>query len=145
MFAASPLLQTAILVGTLNLVPAAPPVCDEVDLVVLNHVYDAHGRLVLHQIIFWDWNAAAARYQVVAWRLWKDERLSPQRDWLGGGYVLLWHDDDVLRRVRASSRLETWTQHDREIADRQRLPQSRRRGLTPEISPRISAHHRQRR
>ena len=45
---------------------------ESVDLIELNHFYDEQGRLVFDQVIFYDWSAADARYNVRAWRLVKN-------------------------------------------------------------------------
>ena len=51
-------------------------------------------------------------------------------DWPRGDYVLLWHDGELLREVRAAAWRESWTQFDPEMHDRDRFPKSARRGLT---------------
>jgi hypothetical protein len=53
----------------------------------------------------------------------------PQRDWREGGYQSVWQDGEVLRRVRAESMRETWTQYDPELIEREYLPRERRREL----------------
>jgi hypothetical protein len=122
--------RSAIVASALSLVPATPMVCDRVDVLELNCVYDSDGRLMLRQMIFWDWRRERFRYEVVAWRLWKDDSPEPLRDWETGEFQLLWSDGEVLRSVRARVYWQTWTQHDPELADRQRLSQHLRRGLS---------------
>lgn len=119
------------------LVPAAPTVRDEVDVIELNHVCDDEGRVVLHQLIFWEWRGRAAGNHVVAWRLWRVGGPRPVRDWRCGGYVLVFPDGEVLRYVQASVYRETWTQYDPEIDDRRLFAQDQRRGLSRLESPAI--------
>lgn len=121
------------------MVPATPLVRDHVDVIELNHVYDTDGQLILRQFIFWDWHDGDAQFRVVAWRLWSEGQPRPLRDLRRGGYVLLWHDGQVLRWIEADMFHETWTQHDREIEDRRRLSQDRRRGLTRDAPPSTAA------
>jgi hypothetical protein len=113
-----------------GIVPHAPLVCDRVDIIELNRVYDERGRPTLTQMIFWEWREHDARPHVVAWRLWPERGLQPTRDWSVGDYVLLWHDGELLREVRAARWSESWTQHDPEMEDRTWLPKAARRGLT---------------
>jgi hypothetical protein len=124
------LLHYALTVATLGAVPHAPLVCDRVDVVELNRVYDDQGRPLLTQMIFWDWYEHDARLHVVAWRLWPEDGARPTRDWSQGEYRLLWHDGELLREVWAGSWRESWTQFDPEMNDRVVLPKSARRGLT---------------
>jgi len=112
-----------------SLVPLTPTVCDNVDAIELNHVYDGRGRLMLRQLIFWDWDERSARRHVIAWRLWKPGQPTPLRNAADVGYTLVFRDGKVLRRVRARVYRETWTQFDPEIDDRRRLSEDRRRGL----------------
>lgn len=115
----------------LSLLPAGPgPLVDECDLVELNHYYDCTGRLVFDQVIWSDWSPADSRWQVIAWRLTKDDLgLTPHRDSRCGAFVSRWWEVGVCREVRASCFRETWTQFDPELAERDALPQDRRRGL----------------
>lgn len=123
-----PLLLTVVI----SMVPVDSVVRDTVDLIEVNHVYDDRGRLVLQQVIFWDWHADRGRFHVVAWRMLRETGQIPRRDWQQDDYFCLWYDGDVLREVRAPSRSETWTQFDPELDDRQELPRSLRRKLSGE-------------
>ena len=123
------LARLAVLTAAVQFVPLTPTVRDDVDTIELNHVYDGDGRLILSQLIFWNWNEHSARPHVVAWRLWKPGQPTPLRDWLRGGYVLWLRDGQTLREIRSPAFRETWTQFDPEIQDRSRLSQDRRRGL----------------
>jgi hypothetical protein len=105
---------------------------DRVDLIEINHFYDEQGRLVLDQLIFYDWSPSDGRYHVRAWRRVSSPAQIPLRDWRSGDYVAIWHDSkerDVLREVRARSVRETWTQYDPELVEREFLAQEKRRDL----------------
>ena len=102
---------------------------ERVDLMEVNHFYDEQGRLVFDQIIFYDWSPEHSRYMVRAWRMVKNPAQLPERDWRDGGYLSVWQDGEVLRRVRAESMRETWTQYDPELIEREYLPRERRREL----------------
>jgi hypothetical protein len=102
---------------------------ESVDLIELNHFYDEHGRLVFDQVIFYDWSAADARYNVRAWRLVKNPAQLPERDWATGRYRAIWQEGEQLRDILAPSFRETWTQHDPEVDEREYLPKERRKEL----------------
>jgi hypothetical protein len=110
-------------------IPHLPVAADEVDLVEVNHFYNAEGSHVFDQVIFWQWFDDVSEFRVIAWRFHKSPHQTPYRDWRRGGYESVWHDGHVLRQVRAAFLRETWTQYDPEVHDRQFLPQEQRRGL----------------
>jgi hypothetical protein len=72
------------------------------------------------------------RPQVRAWRLIKDG--SPTLLAGAEGWVCRWMDAGVLREVHASSFVETWTQYDPELVEREYLPSVLRR--EPRAPPR---------
>jgi len=109
--------------------PTEQMVVDRVDLVEVNHYYDEHGRHVFDQTIFYDWCPVQCRYNVRAWRLVKTVSQLPHRDWRTGEYVAVWHDGSVLRKVRADSFRESWTQYDPELIEQDYLPKDQRRDL----------------
>lgn len=121
-----PLLLTCAWLGA---IPTDPAVLDRVDLVELNHVYDSSGRPVLDQVIFYQWSHVDARYQVIAWRLLRRPGQIPRRDWNQRVYVSRWFDTDLLRKVIALQRRETWTTYDPEMAERTIYPIEYRREL----------------
>jgi len=121
--------------AALALVPHELVPLDTADLIELNHVYDLEGRKAFDQVILWEWHEAKEAFRVVAWRLWKSPAQTPERDWLRGGYQMLWDDVNGPRLVRATSFYETWTQYDPELEDRQLFPPERRRGLTGDRMP----------
>ena len=102
---------------------------ESVDLIELNHFYDEHGRLVFDQVIFYDWSAADARYNVRAWRLVKNPAQLPHRDWSSRGYSAMWQDGEQIRYIYSMSIRETWTQYDPELVEREYLPKERRKEL----------------
>jgi hypothetical protein len=116
-------------VVALGIAPQEDVTRESVDLIELNHFYDEHGRLVFDQVIFYDWSAGEARYNVRAWRLVKNPSQLPQRDWSGGGYSAMWHDGEQIRQIRSKSIRETWTQYDPELVEREYLPKERRKEL----------------
>jgi hypothetical protein len=98
----SPLLSTfGAIVVSLGINPTEDVARETVDLLEVNHFYDEQGRLVFDQVIFYDWAADQSRYMVRAWRLVKNPAQLPQRDWQAGGYLSVWHDGELLRRVHA--------------------------------------------
>ena len=113
----------------LGIAPKDDVVRESVDLIELNHFYDEHGRLVFDQVIFYDWSAGEARYNVRAWRLVKNPAQLPQRDWRLGGYSAMWQDGEQTRYIYSKSIRETWTQYDPELVEREYLPKERRREL----------------
>lgn len=132
-------MPAAVLFVCLSIVPSEDVARDEVDLVEVNHYYDDHARHVFDQIIFYDWSDAECRFQVRAWRLLKSPSQLPQRNWAGGGYDVIWHDGQLMRRVHARAMRETWTQYDPEMRERSHLPKDQRRRLfTPRAEARYS-------
>ncbi len=126
----SPIFQAfGAIVVVCGLSPAEDVAREQVDLMEVNHFYDEQGRLVFDQVIFYDWAPEHSRYMVRAWRLVKKPAQLPERDWVGGGYQAVWQDGEVLRRVRAESMRESWTQYDPELIEREYLPKEHRREL----------------
>ncbi len=126
----------AIALTTVGLSPQEGATNDRVELMEVNHFYDEHGKHVFDQVIFYDWCEKDCRYHVRAWRLLKKQAQLPARNWKHGDYVAVWQDGDLLRRVRAKSVRESWTQHDPELAEREFLPKEKRRDLAKLIGDR---------
>jgi hypothetical protein len=116
----------ACLLLLFSIVPVELTAREHFDLVELNHFYDENGKLVFDQAIWYRWCCDMERYQVVAWRLVKNDQPAYARDWEGGGYIATWNDGEVMRRVRADSFRESWTQFDPELAEREYLPKEKR-------------------
>lgn len=126
-------IQIAVYMAALSLSPADRVTVDQVDMIEVNHFYDDQGRLVFDQLIYYDWSPTHSRYQVRDWRLLKSPAQVPLRDWRDGGYVSEWQDfkqRNGLRRVKAKSVRETWTQYDPELVEREFLAQEKRAELT---------------
>lgn len=96
---------------------------ESVSSIEVNSFYDDNGSLVFVQNIFRE------PENVQAWRLVKDQSQLPQRDWSTDDYSVLWFDGDRLREVRTCSVVPSWTQYDRELDERERLPKERRKEL----------------
>lgn len=106
--------------------PQREPIRETVDVIELNHVIDANdGRECFLQIIFWEWHPLLARFDVIAWRIRRSDSVFPVRT-PGGAWQLTFHDGEVLRVVTARSSCETWDIHDKEVAERSLLPESKR-------------------
>lgn len=136
----------------LLLVLAANPthdavVRDQVDLVEVNHFFDAFGNLTFDQVIWWE--LRGDEYRVIDWRILQGVRRSGDRrshqiaSFVGGHatpvyhrksrrWLSRWYDEKskVQRLVTAVGHRETWTQYDPELHDRASLPSGARRGLT---------------
>lgn len=112
-------------------IPPDLTVTDQVDRVEINRYYDDNASHIFDQAIFYDWCYSTNRFQVRAWRLIRSPAQLPQRDFLRGGYNMIWHDGEILRRIHARTARETWSQHDREIVERRVLADRYRQPLTP--------------
>ncbi len=114
--------------------PASLITRDNVDLVEINHLYDEQGRLLLDQVIFYDWSPQHRRYNVRAWKLIKSQAQLPTKN-RSGQFVATWHDDRTLRQIVAKSMVESWTQFDPELVERQFLSKDKRANLTKQLAP----------
>jgi len=127
----------ALIIAAISLLPSDDVAVDSVDVVEVNHFFDDEARHVFDQLIFRDWDAQANRFQVRAWRLIKGDSQLPSRNWSTGGYIVIWHDGEVARRVEAKAYRESWSQHDPEMREREYLPKEQRRRLyTPRLEDR---------
>jgi hypothetical protein len=117
-------LQLAI-VG-LSLVPVETIADDRLDVVHHNCHYAEDGRLLIEQVWWEEWRSENSQHAIIGWRL--DKPHSPRspiplRNAVSGQWESIWLDGDVLRRVRARSFRQSWTQgRDPELADRDRHP-----------------------
>jgi len=120
----------ALLIAALSILPQPDSALkDACDLTEVNHYFDEHGRIVFDQLIWWDWNHNARRFECRDWRLAKQPSQLPCRDWDRGGYVTTWQDGEQMRIVRSRDFRETWLQFDPELYDRELLPKECRRVL----------------
>lgn len=88
-----------------------------------NRFFDTEGRQVFRQAIFEE-NLEPIRY-VRAWRMWKYEPPVYQR----GYWHWAWMDGEVMRRVVSPIRIQSHTQYDPELHDRQFLHKEQRTDL----------------
>jgi len=121
------MLRTLAIILCLGSIPRDDVARESVDLIEVNHFYDECGKLVFDQVIFYDWDWNAERYQIRAWRLVKSPAILPVRD--SAGYRSTWQDGLIPRSVTATSFRETWTQYDPELVEREFLPKERRKEL----------------
>jgi len=116
------MLPALVIAASLCIVPQTPVIEERVAAVELNHFYDESGSHVFDQWLFWDEDGL-----LIDWRMVKrpGNRSSD-------GALLLFDpmSGPLLRKIRAPSRMETWTQYDRELEHRQVLPKEFRRGLS---------------
>lgn len=88
-------------------------VTDSVAVIELNKVYDDSAKPILDQWIFHE--RTDSGFRIRAWRL--DRGTTIQRH-PSGDYMLMWHDGNTLRQVRARVYRETHTQYDVELRER---------------------------
>lgn len=124
-----------ILLSLLTYLPTANYIVtqESVDLVEINHYHDRFGEHVFDQLIFYDWSRQYKRFNVVAWRLVKNESMYPVLK--DDKYLVRWHDDGALREITCTNKSETWTLYDKELIERRFLPQDQRRDLKPVCIP----------
>jgi len=103
---------------------------EHVDAIELNHSFDARGKLVYDQLIFWERTPTTGRFQVRAWCLVDDRdgiNRRPIRNDNG-----LYECDVVDKNERLTRRIvsrlfrESWSQVDPEREDKKRHPESLR-------------------
>ncbi|MDA7950213.1 MAG: hypothetical protein MPJ24_01905 [Pirellulaceae bacterium] len=102
---------------------------DYVDLIEINHYFDSNGSWVYDQLIFYEWDGQAQRFQVRSWRMLKSPCQLPYKNFRTGRYVTTWQDGEILRRVYALSLSETHTTVDPEREERRYLAEAARRKL----------------
>lgn len=113
-----------------SIIPQDLVLTDSFDKVEINHFYDDQGRHVFDQVIWYDWEEIYHRHTVHAWRLVKNKGCIPTLNRQTNLYESLFNDNDLLRKVNAKYMVETWTQHDVELVDRDFLPKEKRRELS---------------
>ena len=120
-----------MMIALLIAVVSLPPRAIAVDLVEVNHCYNATGDHVFDQLIFYSWSKQRKRYDVREWRLIQSESMYPVRK--RDGWLVRFADDNVTREVVAGVRRETWTTKDPELRERNELPQENRKPLLPKV------------
>jgi len=123
-------ITTLVTLASVGASPAQTHLEDQVDLIEINHLYDLNGQPLIHQLIFYQWDPAAHRYQVRAWRLLKSPDQFPRKNWNQDLYVCQWRDMRVYRKVYAKEIRETWTTHDPEVLERKMYPIEKRGKLS---------------
>ena len=86
------LLITCAILGGLLSAPPRIAATEHVDLIEHNHYFDSGGKKVFDQIVYYNWDPSADRYNVVAWRLLKNENQIPVRHPGNRKYYSSWHD-----------------------------------------------------
>lgn len=101
----------------------------------LNHVYHLCSdgdrpeyKHQLSQMIGWDWYQSHEAMHVSWWRHWRSDDI-PHR--FRRGFAVEFFDENAgtHRRVEALEFRQTWTAYDPEVADREVLQVTNRRGL----------------
>lgn len=108
------IIYAAFALGALPTV-SEPAHCDQIEL---NWVYNDDGGLWLKQVIFWRWDARVG-WAAEGWRRWQ-EPATLRRTSNG------WRYEAPGISVEAPSVLRSWTQFDREAANRAEWPVERR-------------------
>ena len=115
----------ALAIATSGTQPA-PAHCDRLEL---NQVLDwcgDHWHPRLLQWIAWDWDARRRCWIVRDWAICRTDA-RPTRH--GPGWLLTVYRDGRLFQLYADTYSTTWTLHDPEVANRDVVPQSKRRAL----------------
>lgn len=118
--------MTAIVLVLLSTIPVELTACDRCAILERNSFHDDAGRQVFVQWILWQ--DMSDGYHVAAWRMAKGAQMDLR--YVGGEWRLTWMDSGVLRRVTAQTFVESWTQEDPELLDRERYPKELRRDLS---------------
>jgi hypothetical protein len=110
-----------------------------VDLIELNHFFDAKGRIVYDQVVFHERAPETGRFQVRAWCLVEDrEHLNrrPVKNEETGIYQVDWFDTDRRIQRKITSRLfrESWSQVDPERENKRVHPERLRIDLVKRLS-----------
>ena len=95
-----------------------------VDLIEVNTVYDSDGARQFQQLIFYDWDFQRGRYTVRGWTLYRGEPLPTP-----GRPVFYFRRGEMLYGIKSKAVIYSATDYDPELAERELLPQSKRRPL----------------
>lgn len=93
-----------------------------------NNFHDGEGRLVFTQLIVWQDELPYANV-VKDWRMY--DKINPIVTRRGNEWRMTFWDEafHTMRVIRSPSFIETWTQHDPELLDRERVKTECRSGL----------------
>jgi hypothetical protein len=97
---------------------------DHVDLIELNHHYDACGNHSFDQLIFWEIDPATERFWVRAWKMQNDVDAHPLE--ANGIYQIRITNNGSTTLVQSRMFRESWTQIDPERANKRLHPEGDR-------------------
>lgn len=109
----------ALLLVLFSTIPQDIVLSDSFEKVEVNHFYDTEGKQVFDQVIWYDWDYLLNQHKVEAWRIMKTPGYFPVLNRQNGYYESLFIHDDNIHRVKAKYLIETWTQFDPELVDRE--------------------------
>ncbi len=116
----------AIFITLISLSSSSSPfeLTDRVDLIELNHHYDACGNHSFDQLIFWEIDPATERFRVRAWKMQNDVDAHPLE--VNGTYQIRITNNGSTTLVQSRMFRESWTQIDPERNDKKRHSESDR-------------------
>src|SRR5688500_1621917 len=117
----------------LLIVPVGDAAVYHCDSVEINRVFDpVSGCVHLEQLIF----RCVSPDEIRDWRMLAKTGL-PKRDFQSDYWIVRWVEEGTLVEVRAREVVEGWSDHEREILEREWLPQAARRRINrrTEVSP----------
>lgn len=100
---------------------------DHVDTIEVMHITNVKGNVMSSYLLFWEIWGPKSIETIVAWRSMKVRPLIIRHN-----PTAIFYDGQGLRRVRAHSFREVWSDYDREVKNREVFPISSRRGLANE-------------
>lgn len=117
--------------------PSPDVVREHCDVLERNEVWtyceaDDTYSLCFAQLLFRNWDEQRGTHEIDAWRITRSSGETKDRIGLlhsGGSVTACWWDGDRLRIVEAGSYWETSADFDREVAERNQLPERYRRNL----------------
>jgi len=114
---------------------------DKFDKVELNHFYDDQGRHTFDQVIWYDWDHLRNQHKVESWRLVKSPEILPVLNRNTNKYESLFYDKDAkFHLVIADYYIESWTQYDVELVDRENYDKDKRKDLKTSKEPQKPAN-----
>ena len=106
---------------------------NDVDIIEVNHVYgiehDGVKRIAVlrfSQIILWKWMPDYGNMHATYWCKFEN---TGRPKYINGKWTLIWQDGNHLRKVSAQLYQELSSTYDREVRDRDFVPQQYRTGL----------------
>jgi len=108
---------------------------DHCDLVELNHFFDAQGRNVYDQVIFYEWSAEHSVYHVRSWLIVEDSSRLPRRNYSNNLYHIRYteRESKIERLITSTHFRESWTHFDPERDNKRLLDERLRHGLIKRI------------